>query len=273
MYDVCEGGDYLTDDNPINNQVPSCHAPEFPAGQLPDPDPTVTPTETPPPDDDDDDNGTDDNGGGGHHHGRRRGASQSSPTPAAETQGRSFTSSTLVTDKDRVGYDKTFTLAGMIETGPGCSIPTTVEILKRAYGTDSLQAVGTAPVAADGSWSFETSAKTNASYATRTSDTEACSGATSSPVEVLVRAGLDDVDALLGSGCDGTVSGRVLPDHDGGRVKLLIKTRQGWRKLGVDRLDEGSSYGFKVRRCGSYKVVFPEQDERNIAAAKRFRLV
>ena len=32
MVDVCGGGDYLTDNHPINNGAPSCHAPMWAAG-------------------------------------------------------------------------------------------------------------------------------------------------------------------------------------------------------------------------------------------------
>jgi hypothetical protein len=190
------------------------------------------------------------------------------PTPPAAARGEATT--TIATDHSTVRLGAPFMLSGSVAADDGCARASSVEVSKRLHGTTTYAPIGTAPVAADGSWELEVTSARNASYIARPQDTGACDGLASSPVDGFVRV---DVAVNVPRSCDAPqrVTGTVTPRQPGTHVLLQKRTRGKWATQDVRFLHRGSSFRVRAATCsGRFRVVWPTQDERNVRGARRF---
>ena len=190
---------------------------------------------------------------------------QSSP-PQSSPPRRGTASSTIESDRGRARYREAFLLSGEVTT-QGCNVGQ-VEILRREHGTDTFESFATTAVN-NGSWRVRIQSGENAAYVARPVTSDGCDASESSPIDVLVRAGV----TLRRFSCR-AVRGTVAPDQAGTRILLQRKKAgAGWKTIAADTLDETS--GFRVRngRCrGVFRVVWKKQNVRNQRGAATFRL-
>lgn len=194
---------------------------------------------------------------------------QPSPSPSpTESPGTATTS--ISTQRDIVGYKRSFALSGVVETNGGCSGPVTVEIEKRVHGTDAYRSIATVRVDDDGDWSVTLRSKRSASYIARVHDTDDCRGEMSAPLDVLVRA---EIDVKVPRRCKdkNVLRGKVRPGYEATRVILKRREGERWRKVDSDLLNAGSRFVLNARQCGRHRIVWPSQNEANERGRVTFR--
>ena len=200
-------------------------------------------------------------GGGGGQSSPPASSPPASNSPAGAERGTGSTSIAASVVKTDHGAD--FTISGVVSGDRTCTF-STVEILKRTYGSDESASVASAQVTADGTWSTTMSSAMNASYTARPSATERCDGQMSSPVDVLVRAKV--IPQTMRCDVMGTLRGRVAPNLAGTKVALQRKTARGsWKRIDVAELNDRSRFVFRQvpSGCRATRVVWTKQDVRN----------
>lgn len=162
-------------------------------------------------------------------------------------------------------HRKPFTLSGRVTGDRACGIQE-VEVLKRVFGRDGYRPVTTVPVGTDGMWSATLRSARSAGYAARPVDTALCDGRISTAVDVLVRA---RVNAFARTACNRrhALVGKVKPRYPGTIVKLQDRRKGRWKTIGRDRLNKKSR--FRFARCKGDRVVWPQQDPRNLRGVGR----
>jgi hypothetical protein len=192
-----------------------------------------------------------------------------SPEPTSKPAGeeRGDAASSIAADSAKVRYLQDFTMAGSVSSEGACNV-SSVDVLRRIYGQDSFTSVRTVPVALDGSWSVTLRSENSAAYSARPVGGTACDAATSTPLDVLVKAKVT-ASSVACDGASPRVQGRVFPDYAGSTVALQRRSQDGWRTVAFRKLDDRSRYVFSVKRCGALRVRWSQQDVRNLGASVR----
>lgn len=200
------------------------------------------------------------NGGGGNQPG-----TGPSNRPAAEA-GNATPTIAATDSQSRAGAP--FTLNGTVSTTRGCGSDLIVDLRRRVYGTDSFETIASLDVAADRTWTFTGRAERSASYIAVVRSSPNCTGQSSSPLELLVKARID-LDALP-SRCRGIITGRLLPASSG-KILLERRAKRGWTKISTGRVDQAGRFALRSRSCGSLRLKW-EGDTSSLGTSKRFKL-
>jgi hypothetical protein len=123
-------------------------------------------------------------------------------------------------------------------------------------------------VGPDGNYNFTTQSERSASYIARPVAAADCDSQPSTPVDVLVKAG---IKVTSSNRC--RLKGVVLPNHSGTEVSLERKRRRGWAETAVDQLNAGSRFVLRAgRRCrGVARIMWRSQSVTNETVRKRLR--
>jgi hypothetical protein len=179
---------------------------------------------------------------------------------------------TLRSNREKVGYQRAFTLSGDVTADAECSGPKVVQIRKRILGTERAEPIASIDAGGDGSWSLVHRSGRSAEYTAGVNSTSNCDGNSSAPLKVQVRA---KVTAPVPESCIAPqrIRGRVKPNHKYTRVRLQRRLGDSWRIVDGDELNKESKYTLFASRCSmTYRVVWPKQAPNNLRGIKEFKL-
>lgn len=200
----------------------------------------------------------------------------SSPTSGGSTQPggpKPKMATSVAADRLEVNFNQPFVVQGRVTSENATCKPTSVILSKRVHGSDAFAELGKTEVGDDGSWALDVTSEVNAAYMAKVQDTSACTGESSAPVDVLVRAKLA-VQVPQRCSKRGTVVGRVFPNQSGTRILLEARAGSNWTPLDRKTVGEQSAFKLQFHKCGSrsFRVRWDTQGSTNTSTRKTFRL-